>query len=489
MSDPNIAGEAPGVKPGYAKGKILILDPKDPVKTAEKFKAAVRPNIVQQDLLWYDYVGTHYKPLEAATLYSDVQHYMIPAMVATEEGLTAFKPTPYDVNNAIRALAGLKQVHLPTGTRKPPMWLDDTPSDPRRVLPCQNGLFDLEARKLLPHTPKFFCTYVLPMEYQPSVTAPAAWPKTLLEIFDGRQHLVDALQEAIGYTISGDRSQETIFFARGVKRGGKGFIVTVMSHLVGLENTASFSFGDAGLGERHGLAEAPDKVLLIVPDATLSKRPGSLGLATTRLKSISGGDPVTIRPLFKPPYTVVLPGQWWFLCNIVPNFGADADAINGRGLYFPFDVSFIGREDRTLKDPRRSPYLNKQALTGILNWAIEGLDRLQARGRFAEWPESLEIKREVLLASNPLVSFIDTDCELKTGTDVEKGLLYQVYLMHCEQHGIEPKTSHHFSTDIKNAAAEMGPHCPRQARTRRRRLETQRLHRHSPQQGQSSEVV
>ena len=80
-------------------------------------------------MLWYDYVGTHYKPLEAATLYSDVQHYMIPAMVATEEGLTAFKPTPYDVNNAIRALAGLKQVHLPTGTRKPPMWLDDTPSD------------------------------------------------------------------------------------------------------------------------------------------------------------------------------------------------------------------------------------------------------------------------------------------------------------------------------------------------------------------------
>ena len=38
MSDPNIAGEAPGVKPGYAKSKILILDPRDPVKTAEKFE-------------------------------------------------------------------------------------------------------------------------------------------------------------------------------------------------------------------------------------------------------------------------------------------------------------------------------------------------------------------------------------------------------------------------------------------------------------------
>ena len=55
---------------------------------------------------------------------------------------------------------------------------------------------------------------------------------------------------------------------------------------------------------------------------------------------------------------------------------AGSGALAGRLLVILFQHSFFGREDPGLTDRLMGE------LPGILNWAIEGYERLQARGHF-----------------------------------------------------------------------------------------------------------
>jgi putative DNA primase/helicase len=447
----------------------VALDDNYPQDIARRFRAACRPNLIHQNGIWYDYTGTYYAEIEGATLDSAMQTFMGDAVVGklaldgktmstpVKDGIPKpFAPTSRDVQEAVRSLAMLKEVHKAAATYRSPSWLDNRYSDPLSILPCQNGLFDLESRKLLDHTPEFFCTYCLPLNYDPSVPVPKKWLRTLLQIYGGRKHLVRAQQEVDGYLISGDRSREKFIWHRGLPRSGKGLIGAVERALVGPSNTVSFSIGgsESTLGEKHGLQGAENALLIQIPDAGARMKISTA--ASTRLKEISGGDAVPVRPLYGKTASMILPGLIVGNSNAIPNFGTDADALAARGLFFPHDVSFRDNPDVTLKNPRKSPLLTVEALTGILNWAIAGLDRLNGRGRFEEWIESFELKRLMLRESNAVVACIDSECELKTGAYVEKTLLHHVYRDWCAAQGEEYVIENYFSGRLQRAVSTLG---------------------------------
>ncbi len=448
---------------------LIFLDLDHPLDIARRFRAEVRPTLIRQNGIWYDYTGTHYKEIEGATIKSAVQDYMGRAFagklqldgktmlaVRKDDKPKPLGPQPYEVRQVVEMLES--EVHKPADTYRSPSWLDGRVDNPRGIIPCQNGLLNLETRERLDHTPNFFCTYCLPLNYDPKVPVPQKWLDVLNEIFAGRQHLVDGLQEVFGYLISGDRSRDKIIWHRGRPRGGKGLIFTVQRHLVGEKNTVSFSFGgsESTLGDKHGLAGAENALLIQIPDVSVGARLHGTSAACTRLKEISGGDPVPVRPLFAQATTMVLPGLPIIGSNGIPNFGGDADALATRFLGFPHDVTFLGREDVTLRNPRKSPLLTVEALTGILNWSQAGLDRLDERGRFDEWPESFEIKRLMLRASNSIVEFIESECQLGTDLWVEKATLYHVYRDWCAAQGMDYKIDNHFSAELKRVALNLG---------------------------------
>ena len=427
------------------------LNLNDPNVIASMFRESERPHLIRQNSMWYDYAETHYKEIEDATIKSAVQTWMMAAETGRD------RPTAHDVRQVVELLAGLPEVHKPAATYKSPSWLNGDFRNPRAILPCLNGLLDLETRKRSNHTPTFFCTYCLPLEYKPGTKVPEKWIEFLNQTFLNRKHLIEALQEAFGYVISGDRSHERIFYSRGRKRGGKGTIQTVLSHVIGEDNCVSFSLGgnESTLGDRHGLAGAENALLIQIPDASVGARVSPA--ATTRLKEISGGDRVPVRPLYCPTVSMVLPGCLWINANGILNFGNDADAICARLLGFPHD-NYVpaDKRDLTLKDKRKSPLLTVEALTGILNWALEGLDRLNERGHFEEWPESIDMKRLMLLESNSVVAFIDANCELRPDAVTDKDTLHHAFRDYCARQGLSYKIEAHFASALRNAALNLG---------------------------------
>ena len=455
--------------------KKLILDPEKPVECAEKFRELRRPYVWSPQVRWWwDYDETQhcYKEVLQATMQRDMQDFLVHCdkRVRTPFGgvrIEPFDPFPSDVRTILESLQN--EVHRTPDQAKPPAWLDGAhlDVDPHLILPVHNGLLNIKTRELLGHTPLFFCTYCLPLGYYPEQEVPELWLQCLGEWFGGRQHLIDSLQEAFGYTLSTNRNMQKIFFMRGVKGSGKGTVMRVLSALCGQGQTASVPI--SVLGEKYGLENCLDRLLLLVTDMTLSDR-RTTDLAAERLKAISGQDLCGVRRVgITSVPSVYLPGQFWIGANILPNFGDSADALNRRLLVWPFDYSYEGVEDFDLSEKLTAPDM----LAGILNWSLVGLDRLLERGKFEEWSESREAKRALLALSNPVAAFIDACCDLRGDAEVDKQVLYRAYAEFSAERGLTAITDQVFSEKLREAIGAMGrmlgEHRPRSDNPNRRR--------------------
>jgi putative DNA primase/helicase len=439
------------------KAKKLVLDPQNVVECAEKFREHRRPQVWSPQVRWwwdYDERLHCYKEVMQATMQHDMQDFLVRAdkRVRTPDGWATepFNPFPSDVRTILESLQN--EVHRTPEQAKPPAWLDDKHGDidPHLILPVQNGLLNIKTRELLDHTPLFFCNYCLPLGYYPDQEAPELWLRCLNEWFGGRQHLTDALQEAFGYTLSTNRNMQRIFFLRGVKGSGKGTVMRVLSALCGQSQTASVPISI--LGEKYGLENCLDKLLLLITDMTLSDRK-TTDLAAERLKAISGQDLCGVRRVgITSVPSVYLPGQFWIGANILPNFGDSADALNRRLLVWPFDYSFEGIEDFDLSERLTGPDM----LAGILNWSLVGLDRLLERGKFAEWEESREAKRALLALSNPVAAFIEACCDLRGDAEVEKLVLYRAFSDFSAERGMTHMPDNTFAEKFREAVGAMG---------------------------------
>jgi hypothetical protein len=126
--------------------------------------------------------------------------------------------------------------------------------------------------------------------------------------------------------------------------------------------------------------------------------PGETALQTypqQELKSISGEDAVDIHRKGLPPLTgVKLPTRIVIVSNDPPKFCDPSGALDRRIMSPHTHRSFCGQEDITLTNTLL------RELPGILNWAIEGWERLQSRGCF-EAPQPVHLDPTKLLQALP----------------------------------------------------------------------------------------
>ena len=163
----------------------------------------------------------------------------------------------------------------------------------------------------------------------------------------------------------------------GPIRAGKGTIARMLTKLVGKGNVAGPTL--ASLGTNFGLSPLLGKPLAIISDARLGSAPSHT--VVERLLSITGEDMLTIDRKYREPYTGRLPTRFVMVSNELPRFTDSSGAIATRMLILQLTKSFLDREDRTIES-RLVP-----DMPGILNWALDGLDRLTRNGRFTV-PES-----------------------------------------------------------------------------------------------------
>jgi putative DNA primase/helicase len=430
--------------PSWATGGALVLPAGAPVVAAEAFLKH-RCSDGEIPLIWsyrgafYEWTGTHYSEYADEELERDLYEFLNGAL-AIDKGNrpVPFNPSKNKVSNIVHALRRCCLISRDWDT---PCWLGKDKYRPAsNLVACRNGILNLETRKLQPHDPLFFTTNCLPLDYNPAAPKPKRWLRFLAEIWpedkSGHydQEAEDTLQEIFGYLLTSDTRQQKIFLIIGPPRSGKGTIVHVLEQLLGEDNCVFPTL--SSLGGEFGRWPLIDKKLAAITDARISSKADTHKIAELLL-SISGGDRQTINRKNQAFWTGRLNVRFLITTNVLPAIRDASGTIATRYVLLKLTETFLGREDLNLKATLA------QEMSGILNWALDGLDGLRKRGFFRTPASSQDSIQELEDAAEPVRAFLREWCEQGPTQRVNVKTIYHVYRRWAEEngHGVLAKNS------------------------------------------------
>ena len=188
-----------------------------------------------------------------------------------------------------------------------------------------------------------------------------------------------------------------------------------------------------------------------------------------RLLSISGEDTLTVNRKYREQWTGKLPTRLHVVSNELPRLGDASSAVIGRiVLLILTDPGLAARITAS------KPSLREE-LTGILNWALEGLHRLtvQNRNTFTHTASAVDAIVTMRDLASPVAAFVREKCELgrdESGKDYEisRDDLYSAYRLWCEANGHPRPTKEILGRDLKAAFPSIRDTRPREEEARPR---------------------
>lgn len=388
---------------------------------------------------FYQWAGTHWdvaeQPVIEQWLYKQTGDavYLVPAKKDGEPPSQApWAPTRKKIGDLAHALGVSELQRL---------------GDEDRVIAAANGVVDLSTRELLPHAPSRFNLFSLPFGYDPEATAPK-WQEFLNSVLPGDRQAQDFLGEWFGYVLSGRTDQHKIAALIGKKRSGKGTIARVLGALAGKDNVAGLNLST--LAGTFGLEPFIGAALAVASDVRWKSR--TIGDAVQILLEISGEDAATVNRKNKKAWKGKLGVRFMLMSNDTPTFSDRSGALVDRMIYVSFKESFYGREDIGLTEKLI------EELPGIFNWALDGLARLNGRGRFTQ-PASGEHEAEATRRlADPVGAFIEDWCVIDPEQEITLDHLYMKFRNWCESEGRDrdSTTKEIFSRDLRSKVEGLG---------------------------------
>ncbi|PIJ32604.1 NTP-binding protein [Mycobacterium heckeshornense] len=410
---------------------------------------------------WMRWRKTHWAELDIAELRSEIydtlgdvdyNHPIREKGVIVDHEVRPWSPDKRKIANVVEALEAIG--HL-SADIDPPSWIDlhsAAETGVEQIISCENGLLDLSTRTIHNHTPAFFNLVSVPFAYDPNAPKPAAWFEFLDSLWPHDPDSIALLQEYIGYVLSGRTDMQKLLLLIGPTRSGKGTIARMLTQLVGRGHVAGPTL--ASLATNFGLAPLLGKPLAVISDARLGGKTQTETLVE-RLLSITGEDVLTVDRKFRECWTGKLPTRFVILSNELPRFRDSSGAIANRMLVLQTTESFLGREDRAL-DAKLS-----RELPGILNWALEGLDRLNRNGRFTVPASSEESALLVMDLASPVSAFVRERCVRDPHAEVSRDDLYRAWKTWAEDNGHRPGSKSTFGRDLRAAVPSAKTSRPR----------------------------
>jgi len=114
-------------------------------------------------------------------------------------------------------------------------------------------------------------------------------------------------------------------------------------------------------------------------------------------------------------------------------------------LYLPFEV--------TIPTEKQNPKLADELLeelSGIFNWALQGLARLRAQGRFTEPKPCNRALQEYRIDCDPVRAFLAEHYEAAPGAAVATKDVYAHYTRWCAENGFQPMNSRNFGKNLRS---------------------------------------
>jgi len=305
---------------------------------------------------------------------------------------------------------------------------------PEGTVPVQNGLLDLETRTLRDLRPSDYATFRLPVEHDDEADCPRF--REYLEGVTRTESDRKKLQEYAGYVLMhGHMPHHKALFLTGPQASGKSTFIDVISSLlpedvVGASTPHQLTrrFGKMELYETWLNVSADIPSDMIDNIGTFKMLVGK-GLVAAEVKGVQ--EKVKFIPTTKHVFSA----------NQLPEVYDADDAFWRRILIVPFPET-IPRDDRVDNFDRK---LVDEEASGILNWVLEGYDRLNEEGGFTADRTPEKTRKKWMMWSTPVIRFYARCLRDEVGASEPVDDVYEAYKNFCvEEMGVTPDTKKAF---------------------------------------------
>jgi P4 family phage/plasmid primase-like protien len=354
-----------------------------------------------------------------------------------------------------------KSLCLLPGSTKQPSWLVDE-SQPHWIS-MKNGILDLQAifegqdidKHLRPHSSNWFSTNKLGYAYDPNARCDR-WLDCVEFAMEGDHERIALLQEWCGYMLTSSNYLQRFLALMGDGGNGKSVFMAVLVALLGQDNCGhvpleSFS-GRFDLGTLVGKA------------ANICNDVGEIdSLAEGILKQFTGGDPMQFDRKNLAPIVCRPTAKLIISFNKAPKIKDRTKGIWRRMLLIPFNKSVP--PERIIRHMDQAEYwIESGEISGILNWAITGLQRLQDQKDFTKSSVSEAAIDEYKRENNPVLDFFDDHLQVVETGRIRVTHLFDLYQHWCDKGNYRSMSLRNFGAEVKRKYGEIRKRDPGGAR-------------------------
>ena len=302
------------------------------------------------------------------------------------------------------------------------------------LLNLRNGILNLARRELVPHDRARYITRMAQVDYDPAAQAPV-WEAFIQSVTGGDAQLAEYLQVMVGYCLCGSTREQCMFFLYGDGANGKSTFLETLAKMLGdycmnaqadtIASTRSRSSGAA----RSDVARLKGARFV-----TLEEGDQGATLDEGLVKQMTGGNTITARFQygkefeFRPEFKLVE------ATNHLPKIHGTDVGIWRRIRLVPFTQS-IPEEKQDILLPQKL----EAELPGILNWALDGLQKWLANsqgGRRHGLPACAAVDSAVSAYKQDqdrIAAFLADCTEPAEGSTVQASVLFRTYLNWCSE--------------------------------------------------------
>lgn len=314
--------------------------------------------------------------------------------------------------------------------------VDDFDAD-SMILACRNGVVDLRTGELREATRDDLVSKNTDVTYDLGVDQ-AQWLAFLAETLNDDKAVIEYVQRAVGYSLTGSTREECFFMISGPPASGKSSFLDAIGTAMGSYSTVTQSdtFMYQGRGhqpDRNEIARLAGVRLL-----TMSEIREGESFNEALIKQFTGGDSVAARFIYEKGFTFRPQLKLWIGTNHDPAAKDDAMWRRIRKIAFPKTVPEEDR-DKRLKDYLRN---KEEGAMAVLAWAVQGAMKWSQVG-LSEPQKITQTTATYREIQDRDQAFINEAIQESTETAM-MNTVYIAYRQWCERYGDRPKAQNVF---------------------------------------------
>lgn len=299
----------------------------------------------------------------------------------------------------------------------------------RNLTILNNCILNIDTGKTAPHTPDFVAFSKMPIAYDQTSTCPK-WIEFLEYALAPSEIL--SIQEMFGYCLVRGYPLHVMFNMLGAGGNGKGVCTRTLEAMLGVANCSYVPLHDI---EKTFLGSQLYHKYANISGDTSARDLNDLSM----VKKFTGEDHVTVQYKNQDPFAFTNHAKIINLMNTMPKTLDQSAGAVRRFILIRFDKTPTPEMKAGGGEMER--YIHENEMSGVLNWAIEGLQRIWAQGGFTYLLNKSidDLRKAWNIEADHVLGFVEECCVVGGKSVIATDIFMTAYgRWHEDTYGIIP---------------------------------------------------